>query len=70
MKIYISHNRKQFNYKKELYEPLKNSQLSKDHIFIFPHDNNPQSFNAKIYFRTKVVIWSSRKSPILQQVRE
>ncbi|MEK7605685.1 MAG: hypothetical protein AAB478_04180 [Patescibacteria group bacterium] len=53
MKIYISHNRKQFNYKKELYEPLKNSQLSKDHIFIFPHDNNPQSFNAKDLFQNK-----------------
>lgn len=35
MKIYISHSRN-FDYKKELYEPIKESDLVKKYDFVFP----------------------------------
>ncbi len=36
MKIFISHSTK-FNYKEELYKPLRSSGLNKKHELIFPH---------------------------------
>ncbi len=47
MKIYVSHS-KGFDYKNELYEPLKNSGLSLD--FIFPHEDGSNPFNSKELF--------------------
>lgn len=47
MKIYISHS-KNFDFQKELYEPLKNSGLKYE--FIFPHENNLNAFNSKELF--------------------
>ncbi len=52
MKIYISHSRN-FDYKKELYEPLKNSELAKQHEFIFPYDENDTPFDTKELFESK-----------------
>lgn len=52
MKIYISHKRNS-SFEKELYEPLRNSELSKNHTFIFPHENNSQSLNVKEMFKSK-----------------
>lgn len=39
MKIYICHST-QFDYKTELYQPIKESALFKEHEFIFPHDTD------------------------------
>ncbi len=39
MKIYIGHP-KQFDYKKNLYEPIRNSGLDKEHEIIFPHEKD------------------------------
>jgi len=52
MNIYISHSRS-FDYTKELYEPLKNSQLAKEHNFIFPHDTDEEPINTKELFQNK-----------------
>lgn len=46
MKIYVCHSSK-FNYKKELYEPIRNSSLNNKYTFIFPHENRNQSFDSK-----------------------
>lgn len=37
MKIYISHSR-EFDFKKHLYDPIKQSSLYKNHEVILPHD--------------------------------
>lgn len=47
MKIYVSHP-KDFDFKTELYEPLKSSGLAAE--FIFPHENSSDSFNSKELF--------------------
>lgn len=49
MKIYVSHQRKG-DYKTELYEPLRSSNLAE---FIFPHENSDQPFNTKELFENK-----------------
>lgn len=46
MKIYITHSRN-FDYKEELYKPLKDSHLARLHSFIFPHDNSNKPYNSK-----------------------
>lgn len=50
MKIYIAHSRN-FNFQKELYEPIQNSPLTKEHNFIFPHEKNDRIFNSKEFFQ-------------------
>jgi len=39
MKVFISHSQS-FDYTKELYKPLKESDLNIKHEFSFPHENN------------------------------
>jgi hypothetical protein len=46
MQIYICHSR-EFDYQHGLYQPLKNSALYKEHIFIFPHDTKKQTHSSK-----------------------
>lgn len=38
MKIYIGHSTS-FNFKEELYQPIRASQLNSGHEIIFPHEN-------------------------------
>jgi len=45
MKIYFGHS-KSFDFKKELYEPIKNSELNKQHEIIFPHETD-EFINSK-----------------------
>lgn len=46
MKIYVAHA-SSFDYIKQLYEPLKNSKLGKEHQFIFPHEKNSEPTHSK-----------------------
>jgi nucleoside 2-deoxyribosyltransferase len=39
MKIYCGHS-KGFEYKNELYKPIRNSELNKSHEIIFPHETD------------------------------
>lgn len=49
MKIYIGHSN-DWDYEKELYEPILESKLAKEHEIIFPHlDNN--NFNSEEIIR-------------------
>ena len=54
MKIYIGHSRK-FNYKTELYQPIRQSRLNNEHKIIFPHESDE-------YIETKNII---KKSDIM-----
>lgn len=45
MKIYFGHS-KSFNFKKELYDPVRNSKLNKQHEIIFPHETE-EFINSK-----------------------
>jgi hypothetical protein len=50
MKIYIAHSRN-FDFQKELYNPIRNSPISKEHTFIFPHEESGEPFNSKELFQ-------------------
>jgi len=49
MNIYIAHS-SSFDFKKELYNPIKNSSLINNYNFIFPHENSGELFNSKDLF--------------------
>lgn len=46
MKIYVVHSTG-FNYKDELYQPLKASKLWRQHDFILPHDMQNEPIHSK-----------------------
>ncbi len=46
MKIYVCHS-SNFDYKKELYEPIRHSGLNSKYEFILPHERSDQIFNSK-----------------------
>lgn len=50
MNIYIAHS-KNFDFKKELYEPIRKSSLNDAHIFILPHEKTNETFNSKKYLK-------------------
>lgn len=52
MRIYISHSRN-FDFQNELYTPLKQSNLSKTHEFILPHQDSDKPFNTKELLQNK-----------------
>lgn len=45
-KIYISHSSK-YNYKDEIYNPIKESQIFITNKFFFPHDDSTKIINTK-----------------------
>lgn len=45
MKIYFGHS-KNFDFKKELYQPIRNSKLNSQHEIIFPHETD-EFINSK-----------------------
>ena len=49
MKIYISHSSK-IDYVKELYNPLRNSELATIHQFLFPHERGLGLFPTRELF--------------------
>ena len=46
MKIFVSHPTA-IDYKNELYAPIRNSELNKQHEFILPHEESEVPFNTK-----------------------
>jgi hypothetical protein len=48
MEIYVAHLRK-FDFRKDLYETIRQSSLNNEHTFVFPHENSDASFNSKDY---------------------
>jgi hypothetical protein len=52
MTVYISHA-SGFDYKKELYEPIRSSILDKQYNFILPHETSASLYNPKQLFTSK-----------------
>jgi hypothetical protein len=55
MKIYVSHAAS-FDYKKELYEPIKNSRLYNLYDFSFPHEGNELLDAREIIKKSNLVL--------------
>lgn len=51
MKIYVSHSRK-FDFKNELYIPLRESKLNLEHEIVLPHEESDAPYNSKEKMRT------------------
>jgi len=52
MNIYVVHLRN-FDFKKELYEPIRQSSMNSKHTFILPHENSNKPFRSKDYLKNK-----------------
>ena len=52
MIIYVSHSSK-MDYKKDLYDVLRASNLAKQHEFLFPHERGPELFPTRELFLKK-----------------
>jgi hypothetical protein len=50
MKIYIGHS-KDFDFKKELYEPIRGSSLNTAHEIVLPHETSEELFNSKDFLK-------------------
>ncbi len=50
MKIYIAHSTA-YDFKVELYRPMRESDLASVHEIIFPHENNEELFDSKNLFK-------------------
>lgn len=55
MRIYIAHS-SNFDYKKELYLPIRNSELNKTHEIFLPHETDEFIDSKKIIKKSDVVI--------------
>ena len=52
MDIYIGHS-STLNYKKNLYQPIKDSKLSEKHNIVLPHENSNKQFNSREYLENE-----------------
>jgi len=52
MKIYVAHSRS-FDFKKELYKPIRQSSLNDEHTFVLPHETSDEPFNSKDYLKNE-----------------
>lgn len=50
MKIYVTHS-SGFDYQKELYHPLSQSELNTQHQITLPHKTKTEPFNSKEYLK-------------------
>lgn len=49
MKIYVAHGK--IDFKKDLYEPIRNSELNSEHEIVFPHENSDEQFESKKFLK-------------------
>ena len=54
MKIYIAHS-SGFDFKNEIYKPIRESKLNTEHEFILPHEKNDKQYSSKELFQSKSV---------------
>lgn len=55
MKIFITHSNS-FNFKEELYKPLRSSSLNDEHEIIFPHEEDTKVDTKKIIKNQDLII--------------
>jgi hypothetical protein len=65
MKIFVSHSIK-FNYQDELYKPLRESEFSKKHELIFPHEVGKE-VSAKDVIRDCDFVVAEVSNPLFDQ---
>ena len=53
MRIYVSHS-KSFDFKNELYKPIRESSLNEKYTFILPHENSDKPFSHKDYLKNEI----------------
>jgi len=51
-KVYVSHS-KDFDFKNELYLPLRNSHLNNEFEFILPHEQSDTLFSSKDFLKNE-----------------
>jgi len=51
-KIYLAHSTG-FDYKKEIYSPIRQSELNQEYYFLLPHENSDSPFNSKEFFKNE-----------------
>ena len=49
-KIYVAHSRG-FDFKTDLYAPLRESDLNSQYTIVLPHENSDELFSSKDFFR-------------------
>jgi hypothetical protein len=54
MKIYVAHSTS-FDYKSELYLPIRQSDLNSQHDFILPHESSNEPYDSNSLFTTAQV---------------
>ena len=54
MRIYVAHS-SSFDYKKELYLPVRQSKLNSQHDFILPHEHSNEPYDSNSLFTTAQV---------------
>jgi hypothetical protein len=62
MKIYFCHSR-DFDYKNDLYKPIRESNLNKQHEIIFPHENESSTINTKDVIKNCNVVFAEVSFP-------
>lgn len=55
MKIYVAHSR-DFDYKNELYSPIKNDALFNEHNFVLPHELEEKNENTRDFYKTLDIV--------------
>jgi len=48
--VYVAHSR-EFDFRKELYEPLRNSEINRIYNFVLPHENSDAPFDSKAFLK-------------------
>lgn len=56
MIIYVGHSRGEYDYIHELYEPILNSDINKEHKIMFPHYNNEDKNSQDIIEKSDLFI--------------
>lgn len=62
MKIYVTHSTA-FDFKEELYKPLRESELNTLHEIILPHEKNDEPFSSKEFIPTCDLIFAEVSYP-------
>jgi len=66
MKIYVSHSKK-YDFKNELYLPLRSSKLNSLHEIVLPHEESGKQFNSRDYISTCDVVVAEVSLPATGQ---
>jgi hypothetical protein len=62
MKIYVAHSTG-FNYKEELYKPIRDSLLNSKHEIVLPHEDSSELFDSKSYLNNCDVLLAEVSLP-------